>query len=217
VHNKDPEWSKSSLLVRACACSRRGPQPWVVAAASSRGHLLICLQPAGSVLRRSLAVCGSSFLPWRSSLCHPPLCGHGDQHGGGNMIQVCLLLLGFCLWGSNRHIGSSICPWWVNAKHAKKATNPSGPHCSSLSCNGWGLRFEEVVLAQADHRGGRSTFYGHNYCLTTPDGTERFLRMAGQRQARQGKEECSTMCSGICVLFSVERFMGSWFRLKSQG
>jgi hypothetical protein len=144
VHNKDPEWSKSSLLVRACACSRRGPQPWVVAAASSRGHLLICcMQPAGSVLRRSLAVCGSSFPPWRSSLCHPPLCGHADQHGGGNMIQVCLLLLGFCLWGSDRHIGSSIRPWWVNVKHAKKVTNPPGPHCSSLSCNGWGLRFEE--------------------------------------------------------------------------
>jgi hypothetical protein len=216
VHNKDPEWSKSSLLVRACACSRRGPQPWVVAAASSRGHLLICcMQPAGSVLRRSLAVCGSSFLPWRSSLCHPPLCGHADQHGGGNMIQVCLLLLGFCLWGSDRHIGSSIRPWWVNAKHAKKATNPPGPHCSSLSCNGWGVRFEEVVLAQADHRGGRSTFrygYHHNSRRNGAIPARGWANVKGKRgKAREGS------CSGICVLCSVERFMGSWFGLKSQG
>ena len=160
VHNKDPEWSKSSLLVRACACSRRGPQPWVVAAASSRGHLLICLRAlCYDAVSQCVAVVSRPGAVVCVTLLSAGECNDADQHGGGKMIQVCLLLLGFCLWGSDRHIGSSIRPWWVNAKHAKKATNPSGPHCSSLSCNGWGLRFEEEeVVAQADHRGGRSTF-----------------------------------------------------------
>lgn len=183
MHNKDPEWSKFPAC--ACVCLQ---QTWTAAMGRC-----CSLQQRTSVdllhVACGLCVTTQSRGVWQFSrpgavVCVTFLsageCKDADQHGGGNMIQVCSLLLGFCLWGSDRHIGSSIRPWWVNAKHAKKATNPSGPRCSSLSCNGWGLRFEEVVLAHADHRGGRSTFYGHNYCLTTPGGTERFLRVAGQ-------------------------------------
>jgi hypothetical protein len=107
VHTKHSEWL-ASLPVRACACSRRGPQRWVVR----------CLQPLESSASVDLAasydaVCSEAvFPPWRSSLCHPPADEEGsdsaqriaDQHG--NMIQVCLLLLGTAFWGGDR-IGAS--------------------------------------------------------------------------------------------------------------
>jgi hypothetical protein len=77
-----------------------------------------CLQPPESSASVDLAasydaVCSVAVFPrWRSSLCHPPADEEGsdsaqriaDQHG--NMIQVCLLLLGTAFWGGDR-IGAS--------------------------------------------------------------------------------------------------------------